>query len=261
MIKRIKYLISLCYLLNVVHASDDFAQSFEQIGKYLLPDTHPAKKTLDSIVSTARFSVFHDMQSMTDAGFAFAVPQPTTKLIVTKHPKLKGYIIKAYLDTQKYYGGRPEYYYWTKRAEGANLIREAIIRHNFSHLLKVPKKWIYKLPEKPSKPLPASCKPKRYILIEEDMNIYDDDTNEKLWSSPKATKELLYALHVVITEFRFRDCAKPANCPFSKDGRVAFVDTQSFYKKRIGYKKLTPYLTSEMQDYWQSLSHVGVKRE
>ena len=91
------------------------------------------------------------------------------------------------------------------------------------------------------------------------MNIYDDETNKKLWASPKATKELLFAIHTIITEFRFRDCAKPANCPFSKDGRVAFVDTQSFYKKRIGYKKLTPYLTPDMQTYWKSLSHVGVK--
>lgn len=258
--KQFAAIFSFCCLLNFAEASDDTYQaSFEQIAQYRIPEDHQIKKTLDSIISDAATRVFYDMKSMTDAGFAFAKPQPTTQLIVTKHPKLKGYIIKAYLDTQKYYGGRPEYYYWTKRAEGANLIREAIKKYKVSHLLKVPKKWIYELADKPCKPLPGSCKPKRFILVEEDMNIYDDETNKKLWSSPKATKELLFAMHTIITEFRFRDCAKPANCPFSKDGRVAFVDTQSFYKKRIGYNKLTPYLSPEMQTYWKSLSHVGVK--
>ena len=94
--------------------------------------------------------VFHDMESMVLAGFERVEPQPHTKVIVTRHPKLKGYIIKAYLDEQQYYAGKPENYYWVKRVEGANLIRKAIKKHNYSHLIKVPTKWIYKLPETPA---------------------------------------------------------------------------------------------------------------
>lgn len=236
-----------------------FSSSIYGVEAYLIPDDHPAKHILDEVTKTDGISVFHDSMSMIRAGFDKAAPQPTTGIIVTRHRRLPGYVIKAYLDTQKYYGGRPEDYYWVKRVEGANLIRESIKKHNFGHLLKVPRKWIYKLPKARVLPLSAHCKPKKYILVEDDMDILSDDESTARWSSPYATKELLFALHTVITEHRFRDCAKPANCPFSKDGRVALVDTQSFHKKKIGYKKLTRYLTPRMQSYWTSLSHVGVK--
>ncbi len=224
------------------------------MDSYLIPNDHPAKEILDEIAASSPFSVFHDMKSMTLAGFEEVDPQPNTGIIVTRHPKLVGYIIKAYLDTQEYYDGRPESYYFEKRAEGARLLREAIATYNYEHLLKVPIKWIYKLPQKTSLPLPAHCKRKKYILIEDDMDIVSDEENKMMWKSPCATKELLSALHKVITLYRFRDLAKPANCPFSKDGRVALVDTQSFYKKKVGYKKLTRALSPEMQQYWNSLS-------
>jgi len=227
--------------------------------QYLIPDDHPAKALLDEITATKKYSVFHDMETMTKAGFEYADAQPTTGIIVTRHPRLPGYIIKAYLDTQKYYSGRSEDYYWEKRAEGARLIQQAIDDYGFEHLLKVPQKWIYELPSAKSVKLPKNCYPKRSILIEDDMDIVSDEENRALWASPQATHELLYALHTVITKYRFRDCAKPANCPFSDDGRVALVDTQSFYKKKIGYSKLTKFLIPSMQQYWKSLSHVGVE--
>ncbi len=223
------------------------------IDEYLIPDDHPAKKVLDVITKEQKGSVFHDLDSMTMAGFDYADPQPTTGIIVTRHPCLQGYVIKAYLDTQEYYAGRPESYYFEKRAEGADLIRLAIAEYNYDHLLKVPKKWIYKLPKAAYRPLPANCKPKQYILIEDDMDILSDEENKEMWKSTRATRELLDAIYTVVTKYRFRDCTKPANCPFTKDGRVAFVDTQSFYKKKVGYKKLTRYLSPEMQQYWKSL--------
>lgn len=260
MTRFLALLASLYCILSTAHAIDHRqfvpASSWEQIAPHLMPDTHPAKNTLDKIIGNS--PVFYDMQTMTQAGFDHAEPQRTTRLIVTRHPKLKGYVIKAYLDTQEYYGNRPEYYYWAKRAEGANLIREAIKKHNYSHLLKTPRKWIYALPSTQHMPLPAGCKRKLFILVEDDMDILDDAASEKRWSSPHATKELLSALHTIITEFRFRDCAKPANCPFSKDGRVALIDTQSFYKKKVGYKKLNRVLTTEMKEYWEALSAEAV---
>ena len=203
--------------------------------------------------------VFYNMKSVTDAGFDYVHPQPNTKIIVTRHPKLPGYIIKAYLDVQEYYDDRPEYYYFQKRAEGARLIQEAIDHYGFSHLLKVPTKWIYLLPDTPYKEPPEGCFKKQCVLVEDDMEIVSDKENKALWASKRATKELLAALHTIITDYRFRDLAKPANCPFAKDGRVALVDTQSFYKKHVGYYKLTRALSPEMQEYWESLSHVAMK--
>lgn len=232
-----------------------------QLTSYLLPEEHPAKRVLDELLAQDNGLTFYDISTMTQRGFDFAVPQPKTGIIVTRHPLLPGLVIKAYLDTQEYYDGKSEKYYWLKRVEGANLIRDAIKKYHYEHLLKVPRKWIYKLPEAPETDLPPNCYRKRYILVEDDMNILSESENLARWSSPHATKELLAAMHRIITEYRFRDLAKPANCPFCHDGRVAFVDTQSFYKKTVGYYKLTPYLTKEMQKYWKSMSHIGVKGE
>lgn len=257
MIQFIICILSLCGWAHAAHATPSTHHIQKEIQPYLIPETHPAKKVLDEIMAQADAPVFFDMPSMMAAGFDFAIPQRKTGIIVTRHPKLPNLVIKAYLDTQEYYEGKPEHYYWIKRVQGANLIRSAIKKHSFEHLLKTPNKWIYELPDMPYKAFPE--KRKLYILIEDDMDILDDAESKARWSSPHATKELIFALHTIITEFQFKDCAKPANCPFSNDGRVALVDTQSFYKKSVGYYKLTPYLTPEMQKYWQSLPHIGVK--
>jgi hypothetical protein len=52
--------------------------------------------------------------------------------------------------------GRPEHYYWIKQVRRARLVQESIRAHNYQHLLKVPEKWIYLLPDEPSPP-PHMC--------------------------------------------------------------------------------------------------------
>lgn len=233
------------------------AEAWQQVQPYLMPNDHPAKERLDQIFSTSR--AFCDQKSMEAAGFDPAEPQHCTQIIVTRHPLLKGYVIKAYLDEQPYRKDRPEYIYWIWRATGAQLIRQAIADHNYDHLFKVPQKWIYLLPDEPSPP-PGYLR-KMFILVEEDMDIFNDKTNEKLWRSPFVTKERLKALYTIVTELGLFDCAKPSNCPFSKDGRNAFVDTQSYYKSHVRYSKLTPYLSSPMKSYWRKLIKQGMENK
>jgi hypothetical protein len=233
------------------------AEAWQQVQPYLMPDDHPAKERLDQIFSTSR--AFCDQKSMEAAGFDPAKPQHCSQIIVTRHPHLKEYVIKAYLDEQPYRKDRPEYYYWIARATGAQLIRQAIADHNYGHLFKVPQKWIYLLPDEPSPP-PGYLR-KMFILVEEDMEIFNDRINEKLWRSRWVTKERLKALYTIVTELGLFDCAKPSNCPFSKDGRNAFVDTQSYDKGFVRYEKLTPYLSSSMQQYWRKLIKQGKKKD
>jgi len=222
---------------------------WNQVYDLQIPTNHPVKTILDTIFSTSR--ALCDLQSMEAAGFEPAIPQHHTQIIVTKHPALKGYVIKAYLDVQEYHSGKPEHYFWVKRIKGAQLIKQSIKDHHYEHLLKVPQKWIYLLPDEPSPP-PGYLR-KMFILVAEDMNIYDAQTNEALWGSSLVTKELLKALYTVITKLGLFDCAKPANCPISSDGRIAFVDTQSYHAKHVKYQKLTPYLSPEMKRYWLKL--------
>ncbi len=220
------------------------------IQDYLIPYDHPAKIKLDEIFSASR--ALYNMHSMIAAGFEAAKPQHHSQIIVTRHPELRGYVIKAYLDEQEYHSGKPEYYFWIKRIIGSRLIKNLIESHKYEHLIKVPKKWIYLLPDEPSPP-DGSLR-KMFILVEEDMDIYPDKRNEKLWGSSAVTKELLKALFTITTELGLFDCAKPANCPIAKDGKVALIDTQSYFAKRVKYHKLTPYLSPSMKRYWLKLT-------
>lgn len=229
-----------------IYVSDEV---WMEVRDFLMPKNHPIKKQLDQIFSRSR--ALCDKESMKLAGFYPAKPQHHTKIIVTTHPELTGYVIKAYLDDQEYHSNKPEHYFWIKRSKGARLIREFITTQKYENYFKVPKKWIYLLPDEPSPP--SNYLRKMFILVEEDMELVDKKTNKKLWGSECVTEELLTALFTITTELGLFDCTKPDNCPFSIDGKVAFIDTQSYHKRHVKYHKLTPYLSPPMQIYWQEL--------
>lgn len=220
----------------------------EKIQYYLIPVEHPMKEKLDEIFSKSR--PLADQAAMVEAGFVSIKFQPFSKILVANHPQLPGYIIKAYLDKIKIPKGRTEYDNFINRIKGARLIRKSIQAKGYQHLMKVPEKWLYPLPD--ANIYLSDDSYRMFILIEEDMNIFDENMNRKLWKSKYATQELLIALYVVTTQLGLADSAKPSNCPFSKDGRIAFIDTAVFHRK-MKYHKLTPYLSFEMQAFWKKL--------
>lgn len=132
------------------------------VKDYLIANEHPIKEILDQIFSRSR--ALSDMESMATARFAPAVTQKHTGIIVTRHPELKGYVIKAYLDKEPYHDGKPEHHFWIKRVKGAQLVREFIAAHHYESIFKVPKKWIYLLPDEPSPP--HHYLRKMFILVE-----------------------------------------------------------------------------------------------
>ena len=229
--------------------------AWKKVKKHLIPRNHPAKLQLDEIFSRSR--VLYDTASMEAAGFDALPPQHHTQMIVAKHPELEGYVIKAYLDVQDYYQDKVEEYFWIKRVRGAKLIREYLKEQQFDHLFKVPQKWLYLLPDKPSPP--KICLRKRFILIAEDMELYDQEENEKAWGSERVTKEFLAAFYRITTELKLLDSSKPDNCSFSRDGKAAFVDTELYLKGEVKYYRLLPFLSPPMQEYWKDLSK-GQKR-
>lgn len=220
------------------------------ITPYLLPANHPVKKKLDAIFS--KYRVVKNMNTlMTRGGFDEVAPQKWTRLIVTKHSKIPGYVFKIYLDKQHFHRKKPEHYFWIHRCQGAEMIRQEIKNHRWQHFLKVPHKWIYPMPPKPE-PSPGKI-PKYFILVEEDMDIYDSIHNAQLWGSPLITKEKLDAVFYIMEKHGFWDCAKPDNIPIGKDGRIAFVDTQTYHSWPVGFHKLYPVLSLPMLAYWQGL--------
>jgi hypothetical protein len=221
----------------------------QEVSPYLIPENHPAKKKLDKIFSKSR--ALATMNSMKRAGFDASPPRKYTHLVIARHPKLKGLVIKAYLDSQRYPGNKPEHVYWLLRVKGSLLLRESIQAHQWEHLFKVPKKWIYELPAKPRPP--ATMLRKYFILVEEDMDLCSHEENLERWKNETvATKSFLKKFFILLNEIGLADCAKPDNSAFSVDGRVAFIDTQTFHEI-VAYEKMVPFLPESMKDYWKQL--------
>lgn len=214
---------------------------------YLLPENHPVKQKLDSIFKDN--SVLLNLNNLQKAGFEKSAPRKFTKLIVTKHKDLPGYIFKLYLHSQR--SGIDEIKFWMMRINGANKIRTFILDKRLDDKFKVPQKWIYKLPKKNSKLDQYYLK--NTILVEEDMDLLSDDQNKNKWKND-ITQLDLDNIYLILNELGLYDCAKPDNIPFSQDGKIAFIDTQTHGCSSINYKKLIPYLSKDNQNYWKKLN-------
>lgn len=234
------------FLLQAKQVSRDVQ---EQVEPYLLPDDHPIKPLLDAIFSQTRATL--SLDSLEEAGFNKSKPRKFTNIIVTKHPSVPGFVFKMSLDSQRYHKNNPEYHYWILRIQGVQLVADIITSFGLEDQFKCPRKWMYALPKYPK--APEGYLSKSYILVEEDMELLDSEVNENLWSSDKITPNLLDNLFFILQEVGLSDCAKPANIPFSKDGRISFIDTQSHGSDEVRYKKLLPFLSDSNQKYWKTL--------
>jgi hypothetical protein len=252
--------VLLCILLLLVSpvqaVNSSFGLTFHEIlyyiDPYLIPPDHEIKPILDKIFYHPE--TCFNFKTLKAAGFSCTKPRKHTRLIIAKHALLPNYIFKLYLDIQDYHGDKPEYHFWILRIRGAEKIREAIHNRCLDRLFKVPKKWIYLLPQS-NYSRGQEYYPKLSILVEEDMNIFSDEENRALWKGNTVTPLLLLELHGLIKEAGLNDCLKPDNVPFSTDGRIAFIDTQSFGAKQIPYKKLARHLSEQNKVYWDEIIH------
>lgn len=230
------------------------AKVWNKVFPYLLPDDHPIKPNLDLIFSSSRAIL--NLKTLRAAGFVNPKVRKWTRLIVVKHPQLPGYVVKTYLDAQRNYKDKPEYHHWLLRIKGARAIQDLIDKNQWNHLFKVPKKWIYALPNQPAPPKEYSRK--NFILVQDDMDLLSPADNRAAWGSHMVTEEMLFGLYTILETLGLTDCIKIDNIPFSKDGRVAFIDTQSFDQWPVHYKMFTSFLSEDLQPYWKRLIRNGL---
>lgn len=218
--------------------------AYNELLPYLMPSDHPAKKTLDRLFSSP--DVLISDQALKKAGFKQIGARGYSKAKILKHKKLKKYIIKAFTDDQE---AVVDFAICKRRIDGSHVIRAVIDRHQLHHLFKVPQKWIYQVPRKQE-----SLQEKNFILIAEDMEIFDSRGNYIMWNGRAyITKEILDALFLVLTEAGLIDSVFIDNIPFSLDEKIAFVDTEHFHKWPVPYGRLTCFLAKKLQFYWMDL--------
>jgi len=221
------------------------AEIWVELEPYFLPYDHPIRSKLDRIFSKR---VTASPITFEQAGFAKVKLRKPTNIVIGLHPALEGYVIKAYLDTQP---PLCEWENWIKRIMGARAIASCIKRYGLRDCV-VPRKWIYPLPHKPYPNLDNASLRKNFILVVEDMNILSNKSNLNAYKK-KMSRPLLDQIFTIVKEEGLIDSLYPDNMPFTRSGKIAFIDTEHFHLSPVNYNILPPFLAYSMQNYWLSL--------
>lgn len=230
--------------------------NYKDLKRYLLPKKHPLHAYLRVLFSNP--SMFKSPEHFTQAGFI--VKRGHNSLMVGFHPSVKNYLFKKF---QNKISQQNQLNNFVKRIKGAEIVRQYIKTHHFQHL-QVPRKWLYKLPTFFSHDLREPA----YLLIVENMDIYD-------WNSPDGEAKRLYynmskemLTELCMTLHGVGGCdGYPRNQPFTRSGKIAFVDTEHVGKTKMKnhfVKHIVPALNEELQAYalalWMHLEEEEIAR-
>lgn len=219
---------------------------WDSLAPYFLPFDHPIKPKLDELFGAFRTTLSCD--TLAYMGFKKPKMQHVTGIVIGRHRYLQGYILKIYTDD---HNAKDEWRHWVRRIQGAQLIKNAIEKLGLQSKMTVPQKWIYPLPTEPSPP--PGVNRKNFILVVTDENLLKKEDNYFWWRSIAVTPKLLNSLYDVMQEVGLYDSMHVDNIPFTKKGKIAFVDTEIYNKWPIQFEKLAVYLSPLMQDYWLNL--------
>ncbi len=229
---------------DVSYSSEISHKVWGEVKPYLISDNNPLKERLDEICSGIRILESYD--SLEKAGFNIIYKQLNRGLVVAKHPLLPGYLVKLYLDSC----ARSEWPLWVLRAKGARVIQGLLNKFNYNKFMKVPVKWIYPVPKKRRPKADSTTFPKDFILLVKDLDLCGpEDSLEKL--NKAMTFSCLKALHKIICMGGLSD-SHVGNVPFSKDGRIAFIDTEYVNVWPVHLDWLTKYFSAPNQTHWKS---------
>lgn len=216
-------------------------KSDQNRSDYFLPQNSKTYRKLFKIFRRNKSYQFNS-KIMSDLGFNLIPVKDKKKIQVGFHSSLKGYIVKFFNDKDQNIAELDHFY---KRIKGAELIRNYIIEKNLTDNFKVPKKWIFKVPyiDKP-----------HYLLLVEDMEILNYQLNQKKWRSKNFDEHLLTKLYFVIKDLGLFDSLYINNIPFSKDGKISFVDTEHYRHRKIKYEILSKFLSRKGRQKWEELT-------
>lgn len=223
---------------------------WQKVNPYLLPENnHGIKNFLDRICSQIR--ILSSTEALEKAGFKIIFQQAKRGLVVAKHPKLPGYLLKMYLDSST----RTEWPLWILRAKGSRLIQELLNKHNYNGFMKVPQKWIYPVSSFGRPVADENTFPKDFILIVQDMKLVTEKYNLYCYKN-MMTFTQLNALYTMIQEGGLSD-SHIKNIPFSSDQKIAFIDTEYVNNWPVHHDWLTKHFSPAHQSHWLKLMGNG----
>jgi len=175
-----------------------------------------------------RREMFNDPETLQRMGFEVKRNKPHN-IMVIRHASIEGYLFKKYANEMSTQDQLDNY---TRRLEGARALR-SFINEKQLHRLIVPMKWLRELP----------FHKKNHVLVVERMSILNNDETSKRYRhiDDETLKELCTAL------FKFKGLDSAVhNVPFTADGKIAFIDTESRHDRRGTYsRRVYPRLVEE----------------
>lgn len=222
-----------------------------EVKPYLIEDSHSVKKALDKIFKENDFRIIQNDASLQAAGFTAFGERHTSGMRVLMHKKLPNYVIKTYLDEHL---DKFDWMYCVYRVKGRNAIQQVIEARKCEKLFETPKKWIYKI-ESPHKP-PSSLNEQHFLLVAEFIEVLPREKNRDKWKT-KPNRDTLWHLYHIIQDTGAQDCNFVDNIPYCKDGKIAFIDTETTHRWPINFNKLDHYLSPSMLTYWYQLIETG----
>lgn len=212
---------------------------------YLLPADHPLQERLRGLFVDPQ--MFRSPVALKRAGFN-VLPRVHRSLMVASHPLLSGYLIKVFLARVP---SQLKLKSYIKRIQGAQALRAWIQSERLQQIV-VPHKWLYRLPIAFSDPITHA---RTYILIAEKIDLCSGGKEGMQRRYRQITPSLLEELCRVIFRFRGLDSTVD-NMVFTNDGKIAFIDTERWQKKRkhvLYYvlPHLMPHSQKQVKAIWQ----------
>ena len=184
-------------------------------------------------------NLFDSPEEMRTAGFNVN-QRVHEELMVATHPELKRYIFKKYTNKIPHDVQLAKYIH---RINGANTIAKTLAKYEIQHII-VPKKGLYRLP--------SQFGEDTYLVVAEYLDICKGDdhrSGENGQCYYNISKEVLHELILVMHALGGCD-AWPRNQPFTRDGKIAFVDTEHVGEKERHFARhIIPRLNPKMQKY------------
>lgn len=221
----------------------------DRLHEYDLPSDHLVRKKLDHLFES-KDRVISDEALLANAVFE-VMPKikVTQQVTLATHPLIEGFIFKIYIDSQFLISDYPCF---TRRIEGAKLIKNLIKKHHYSHLFRVPNKWLYKLPNSPPPKWVVFDNVKSHILVIERLDTLSLKENTLKWYQMNS-KELLDSILQIAIEAKALILSQN-NLLWCKDGTLAIIDTESVNMEKIPFSTLDNALNPTMKKYWKKIT-------
>ena len=181
----------------------------------------------DGVDLSRLFHRWPDFESPKDwrrAGFEI-LRDKEDKILVVSHESADRYLFKKY-GSGDFRSAKEQLEKYGSRVTGAAMLRSHIANNGLRHVV-VPQKWLCELPTE------SGSKGKSpHVVIVERHRILDADESEARYRRVDA--EAARELFTILFAFRRLDFTA-RNAPFTRDGKISFIDTEYV---RISSKKL-----------------------